>query len=923
MWKWLHRVSLIVFFLVVFLECPSWARPIKEIVVSPESDRHYVIPTLPFKIHEEWKAEYQALAKRLLEASQRYDSVSVDWDEPLGLVRIDLVPLQFFEEISWVGDKPPNRSEIKRLCLRADEDINLSQERINQITQCLTEQIRGLGYLDAQVLIYPEDQTLKIESLIKRKYRIESIEFDGNESFPSRRLSDQLSNRAGSVFEPYQLVEDTNSLARYYRKKGYFLVQVYQPTIQVKPSLQNVSLSWKIQEGTKTVFEMLGNYRNRRHIKKLMEQNESPPDWFVDEVVSDIRRYLMDRGYLRVQVEAKAKNINDNSQLVQIFTDRGKQFILEAPNWIGLNDTKQVQKIYNKVPKLRPGKIFNEEDYKRRFEEQFFEELVRAGYLDVHVRTLEFSIDEKRGLVQPMVYMNEGEKVRSVSFSISGVPKEMEGSIELHDLKKVYRTGAGYNPLRAKEAQDQLILAMKNIGYLDAELGEERRIVEGGYHFEIEIKAGIRYQIDQIIIRGIEKTKIHVIQRELYVHQGDFYSQTDVNDSQAKILSLGIARSVDIRVLEKFPEEGNLILVVEILEAARYRFEIGPGYGTSDGVRGILRATYANIGGEGRRLNFYSKANREIKESTLPDPAMILGGDIEEEPFIERKLTLEYFEPALAGTQLDGRIALSHKKEARRDFAILSNAASFIIDWRVTRRWTLSPEYSIEYSNPFNVTLASETRSVDSSAPKRLHSLSHSLFGSYVDDPFSPSEGVRSLLRFELFDSHLGGNYNFWLASTKQDFFYPLIRMSKKDNVGLALSLNAGFSEAYSNTSDVPVEKRFRVGGEGSVRGYPEDSIQPVDSNGEALRNGGKSLFFFRTELNIPILSSVDLLGFLDGGNIYESNSEFRPWELRYGIGSGLRFNTLVGPVKIGYAFILGRKPGEEVGQIYFGVGPL
>jgi outer membrane protein insertion porin family len=118
------------------------------------------------------------------------------------------------------------------------------------------------------------------------------------------------------------------------------------------------------------------------------------------------------------------------------------------------------------------------------------------------------------------------------------------------------------------------------------------------------------------------------------------------------------------------------------------------------------------------------------------------------------------------------------------------------------------------------------------------------------------------------------------------------------------------------------------VGGEGSVRGFREKSISPRD------RDGGDSYFSFMSEFYIPIAYGFDLLGFFDGGNAFKSNRAWKPWDLRYGAGPGVRVNTPVGPLKFGYGFILNRRcevsvspcPSgkfDPIGTLYFGVGPI
>jgi outer membrane protein insertion porin family len=140
--------------------------------------------------------------------------------------------------------------------------------------------------------------------------------------------------------------------------------------------------------------------------------------------------------------------------------------------------------------------------------------------------------------------------------------------------------------------------------------------------------------------------------------------------------------------------------------------------------------------------------------------------------------------------------------------------------------------------------------------------------------------------------------------------------------MGFALNVGASFAESYWTSHEVPFEKRSQIGGENSVRGYSQGSINPKDKNGN-VQQGGNAYFFFQTEVHFPVAFGMDLLGFFDGGNAFLTNKDFRPWKLRYGAGPGLRWNTPVGPLKLGYGFTLFPRTGEPVGQVYIGVGAI
>lgn len=912
----------LIFSLILFLTSSSlFAEEIREIKIVPKSESDFVRSVLPKKEGEEWLEEDLSLARKFLEATNRYDQISFQ-ESDSGILRIRVYPKVYIEEFKWVEDEPYSSDSVLSRCVRRNEEVDLTEERINEISSCILEQVRGRGYLDARAFVYVEGQTLNVNLIQGDQYQVDSVEFEGHSAVSEAYLRWKLENEEAKPFQPFKIVEDVEYIRGLYLSRGFYQAQVYQPTIQINPQSLSVDIRWKIEEGMQTDFVFKGAYQSRAHIDELQERSEQIPEWFVDEIVEDIRSEVVAEGYLEAEVQTKIETPRDQYQRVTISVDRGPQYRLLSPDWIGLNDEDAVKNVYQKILRLRPGRYFNEEEFREIFKTDFYQRLIKEGYLNAKVRTLEFSIDPETYRVLPIIYMNEGPVIRIRTRHFEGINETIADLDSFSELQRLTDMGRVYDPISIDEVLQSLQQEMREVGYLDAEIDKKLEQKRRGNVVRIMFSRGPRYKIKEVLIRGLRRTKFHVIQRELLFEKGDFYDLETINDTTSQILRLGLARSVEISVFEKKPEDGVVYLVVDILEASRFRFEIGPGFGTVDGLRGVFRATYANIAGTGRRLNFYSKASRRLEGQRAPEN--VIGDDIETLPFIERRFTLEYFEPQIFNIPIDGRITLSHRKISRRQFSELVNSVSFSADWRINRYFDYSPEYKIEYTNPFNVTEASETVAVDDTGATRLHSLGQEIRFHWLDDNFTPTEGLRGLVKYEIFDTKLGGNLNFWLLNVKQTVFYPLTTFpGKKRPMGLAISANAGFSDAYASTPEVPVQKRFRVGGEDTVRGYPQDGIQPVDRNGDPLRNGGRSRFYFRSELNIPVFGGVDLLGFFDGGNIYRTNQDFDPTDLRYGVGSGIRFNTPVGPVKFGYAFVVQPRPNEDIGQIYFGVGPL
>jgi outer membrane protein assembly factor BamA len=59
----------------------------------------------------------------------------------------------------------------------------------------------------------------------------------------------------------------------------------------------------------------------------------------------------------------------------------------------------------------------------------------------------------------------------------------------------------------------------------------------------------------------------------------------------------------------------------------------------------------------------------------------------------------------------------------------------------------------------------------------------------------------------------------------------------------------------------------------------------------------------------------------VDLGNVYDSVSNFDPFDLRKSAGFGLRMRTPYFMLRADYGFKLDRKPGESRGAFFFSIG--
>jgi outer membrane translocation and assembly module TamA len=135
----------------------------------------------------------------------------------------------------------------------------------------------------------------------------------------------------------------------------------------------------------------------------------------------------------------------------------------------------------------------------------------------------------------------------------------------------------------------------------------------------------------------------------------------------------------------------------------------------------------------------------------------------------------------------------------------------------------------------------------------------------------------------------------------------------------LATRLKIGGIQPYGGSTDVPFNVRFFAGGPSSVRGFALNRLGPLNDEGDPI--GGQSLLEGSVELRFPIAGDFGGAVFLDFGNVFLQAFTYDLADLRYAIGPGLRYNTLIGPIRLDVGFIVDRRPGEDFGRIEISIG--
>ena len=107
-----------------------------------------------------------------------------------------------------------------------------------------------------------------------------------------------------------------------------------------------------------------------------------------------------------------------------------------------------------------------------------------------------------------------------------------------------------------------------------------------------------------------------------------------------------------------------------------------------------------------------------------------------------------------------------------------------------------------------------------------------------------------------------------------------------------------------------------------SIRGFDSRGIHALDDEGAEI--GGDKYVQFNVEYLFPLVKEAGVMGviFFDTGNVYNNDQSVDLGDMRESAGTGVRWYSPIGPIRVEYGWILDLKEGEDTkGRWAFSMG--
>lgn len=762
-----------------------------------------------------------------------------------------------------------------------------------------------------------QENNIDIEINVQERPKLGNFKFVGIK----KTEADELSGKAGLVKSTI-ITENTRrnaveAIQKYYVAKGYKNVSI---RVEEKP------------DPTFTNSNVLTFYIDKGKKVKVNEVN-----FYGNEQVSDLK------------LKKKMKGTKEMTKLTLYPSDAsgpfGKNEKLSfkdyLKNWgfLSLSKTKILLDPYFRF-KLFSSAKFDEKKYTEDLE-KVLDEYNALGYRDAQIVDTAMYYT-KDGNLNIDVKVTEGRKYYFGDIAWRGNSKYSDSllnailGIKRGDVYNLETLNKRLGKQLTPEGGSDISGLYMDDGYLFFRAEPvETAVYNDTIDHEIRIVEGPQATIRNVNIYGNDKTKDHVIRRELRTVPGEKFSRSDLIRSQRELAQLNYFNQEKINPgVNPNQEDGTVDINWNLEEKSSDQLELSAGWGGGIGLTGTVGVTFNN----------FSIKNIWKKEAWDPLPTgdgQKLSLRLQSNGRAFRSYNFSFTEPWLGGKKRNSLTVNFYSTKYSNSYDYITrryvnkkNDTSFLrvlgagISLGKQLKWPddyFSLVYSLNYTQyKLNSYPYSGFGFKDGTGSSDAVSLKLALQRSSVFDPTFPRGGSNFIASVQFTppyslinpnivnskDPYKTPEYHKWYF--KSEWFVPIGKPAgaeKNRQFVLKMAAKYGFMGRYNRKLGFSPFERFQLGGDGltnsyglfgydiiALRGYPVFETSDPSVNPDISQANQYFTIFnkYQLELRYPLVtnpsSTIYGLAFFDAANGWFSFKDYNPFRLRRSVGVGARF---------------------------------
>ncbi len=627
----------------------------------------------------------------------------------------------------------------------------------------------------------------------------------------------------------------------------------------------------------------------------------------LEKVELELKRQYFNLGKYSVRIKSTVTPLKRNRVSIQINVSEGVIARIKRINFVG-NKAVSDDVLLDEM-KLNTGSwfsFFNTGNQYSSLQLSADLEAIRSYYLDrgyikFNLDSTQVSITPDKKAVYITINLTEGDKYTISAVKIAGHPIVPKAEL----LKKItIKPGQIFSRKRISQSREAIIQRIGDEGYYFAninavpEINLEKKTVALSFF----IDPGQLVYVRRINFYGNTKTRDEVLRREMRQMEGGWISTSKVKRSLTRLERLGFFETVTVETPRVPNTNDQVDINYSVVERASGNLMASVGFAQTEGIVFNASITQENFLGSGKRiaLTFNNSRINTVYRFSYLNPYTTIDG-------VSRGFNLFYRTTDAEAANLSRYTTDAYGMGINYGVP-LTEFNRLNLGITVDRTKLNATDFSATEVFDFVKANGDIYNSYRLSSSWRYDSRNRALF---------PNKGMLHSFNAEI--ALPISDLKYYKINTRHQWLYPLA----EDYVFL-LKGQIGYGNGYGDNKDLPFFENYTAGGPRTVRGFRENTLGPLDSNG--LSFGGNLKVVGNMELILPVpfvkkSNSFRLSAFVDVGNVYGLNENFDSSLLRYSTGISAIWLSPLGVLSFSLAKPLKKMEGDRVEIFQFTIG--
>jgi outer membrane protein assembly complex protein YaeT len=891
---------------------------------------------------------------RDLYATGLFDYIAVEGTRLDGGIALTFVVTQNYfigavvvEGLPKAGPAPAQLENASNL----DLGLPYTREKLKAAYPLMKKVMEDNGYYKSKItatetpVVDRQQMNITFHIVSGPQARVGKIIVEGKSQLTSREVQDTARLHTGDRVRTQTVTRALQRLRRHFQRQGRLEAQTAMVGRKYVEPSNTVEYTFSIDRGPTVDIHTEGAKVSQGTLKRYVPVFEegAVDDDLLNEGKRNLIDYFQTLGFFDVKIDVSRRFDTKNDHVDIVYAiDRGSRHKLLAVNIDG--NKYFPESLIRERMNLQPaGWLLSHGRYSQSLlvrDVNSITELYRTnGFSKVQVTSeVKDRLNDDPEKMAVVIHVAEGPQSIVNSLTIEG-----NASVPQQEIKDLLSTidGQPFSDVNVAQDRDLILNYYFNRGFPAVQMQPSYEPTEkdsNRVNVRYQITEGERVYVDQVFVSGLEHTRPSIVNRDISLKPNDPLNQLSMVDSQRRLYDLGIFNQVDMAVQNPDGSAEHKNLVFQLTEAKRYTFKYGFGIEIGTGVNTALGTSVQGQTGVSPRVSFdVTRTNFRGKDDSIIFKSSVGA--------LQQRVLLTFDSPRFFDLPRWKWTVSGFYDNTRDVTTFTSQRLEFATQLEQKASKSITMLYGFSYrrvrASDFPTNFDPNTIALNS-RPVRVGIPSIAFIRDRRDDPIDATKGNYTIGNFGVASGYFGSEANFGRIFVQNSTYHTF----KKKYV-FARSTRFGFETPYGScptclpgqSPQIPFPERFFEGGGNSHRGFSINQAGPRDiASGTPL--GGNADFVNNLELRLPpmnlpyVQQNLSLVIFHDMGNVFPTTNDlfanFFRWKQKnpgicrisnntptpqndncdfrfvaHAIGTGIRYKTPIGPVRVDLGYNL------------------